>query len=323
MLDKPANKGDIDVDKTLGRGDIKFAYKILKLNEHEKKELDLDSNNLNLLILKYIDAVKKEREFIIGSLNANDMKVLFSDINDANLAIERINLEQDKKQYINKNLNEILNDVKKMFEEKYNLKYTQEGFDFMYANNEYANQDCSRNFVTMMTAFVPKDTPGNTNFIVYDDVDPKEVFMDARDRQSYSKNEKTKNNLSIELSKNVVSAEELGKQLELKKIEKVREMAQDTLFNFEDDKSSISGFILANYDLINKITNENKDIKNAIQNIRKSDKITDTQSNIVIRAILSELRKNPQKYYKSVNPKYLDSFNNENEPTKEAESRKR
>lgn len=168
----------INVDKTLRRGNVKFVHKHLKINENEKRDLDLYTNEMDLLTLSYFDENEQEKEFILGNLinldDENKRLSLAKYIKDMNRKIEYINLTSETGIYINRKLSEIMENSKSILEKNFAIEYLPEGYEFLYGKENYEpSKDLE--FISRNTVSIDYTDDAN-NLIIYDDVDKNSLF---------------------------------------------------------------------------------------------------------------------------------------------------
>lgn len=171
------SKFNISVDKSYKDLDAKFDFKIISLNDEEKERIGKEK--INIVIMKYKDRSSQEREFIIGEFNDEklkdlSMKGIFSSINSQ---FRIYNKEEKAEAEVKDEINTSIDMLVGSLEDKLDIKYTKEGYDFVYGNKESIIYDGKASVI------INEDEEKNANLSFYSDSSSEKIFASKKERE--------------------------------------------------------------------------------------------------------------------------------------------
>lgn len=219
--------------------------KIISVPVHLSKNISEQyggKQKINLLILKNEST---QEEIVLGelSINSSDNRLdsLKKLCSSESMQLSRLVDKDIDSGYKIKLINGLLNKISTICDVEISLKYTQEGYDMFYGNNEYSRSDSV--FEAQKTVVRNSETYNmETTNIPYD-----KLF---RDKSEWDKT------VSLNSGRNKVRYTK-SELLELKN----ETLTEETLRNF----------VAANKKTINRYIEENEDIKQAFENIKLED----------------------------------------------------
>lgn len=299
------NGNTINVDMTLRRGDIRFVTKEVKINEKERTDLKSEENQLHLLTLHYVDENGEEQEFIIGKLDqiqGNGLEILWKDVKTIQKYVNQANLANQTEAYVNNRLNDVLKFAKEIFEEKYHLKYTPEGYDFFNPQDEEKSLDEKYTFHAKKSIGIPEDS--KNNLVLYGDASVQDLFQDKEYFEG-KKNEEL--GIKGNLSDSVQTAEEQANRMyEKRKKEKMNQIqAVIQKLYYAEEKGDVRTFAASNMpvfiDVMKNVLSATQTGQKAVENIQKKDiEELRVQANSVIHAALLYLGNNLEDYWDKI-----------------------
>lgn len=306
------NENEINVDKTLRRGDIRFITKTVKINEKERTDLKSEENQLHLLTLHYVDENGEEQEFIIGNLDqiqGNGLEILWKDVKTIQKYVNQANLANQTEAYVNNRLNDVLKFAKEIFEEKYHLKYTPEGYDFFYPQDKEESLDEQYKFHAEKSVGIPENS--KSNLVLYGDANVGDLFQN---KEYFEKKRIEESSIKENLSNSVQTAEEQAKNRYEKNKQERMKLIQAIIkkLYYAEEKVEVTNFASSNMpvfiDIMQNILMANKTGQTVVEKVKtKSEEELRLQAISVVHAALGYLGNNLESYWDKVQipEKYL------------------